>query len=199
VSRPLSRDEAVEMTGLLIAFVRSAPAFGGKPAPSFLIDAADPHFVMRRANDDGSSSGEKFYVAGAARSKRDLEPARVLVLEDDVLVARAVCKMLARAGYTVIGPSATADDALAASRAHAPDLVVADIWIRGGADGISAARAICAERPVPVLFMTASLDTPTMQRALESSDFGILAKPFLYAQLSDAVQTALGDRERSEA
>lgn len=39
--------------------------------------------------------------------------------------------------------------------------------------------------------MTASLDAPTMQRALESSDSGILAKPFLYAQVSDAVQTAL--------
>lgn len=115
----------------------------------------------------------------------------MLVVEDDALVARAICKMLERAGYEVLGPSATAEHAVETSRAHSPDLVLADIWIRGADDGISAVRAIRAERWVPVLFMTASLDGATLQRAIDSSAFCILPKPFARAQLCDAVRTAL--------
>lgn len=115
----------------------------------------------------------------------------VLVVEDEALIALDISQRLRRLGYKVCGEADTFEDALALFRETAPDLVLLDISIRGSIDGIETARAICRERDVPVVFLTAFADDNTLRRAAEVSPYGYLLKPFDERTLAVTLRVAL--------
>ena len=124
-------------------------------------------------------------------------PLRVLIVEDECLVALDLEERLGRLGYEVIAVVDNGADALACTRAEPLDLVLMDIHIRGAADGIETAGQIRATADVPVVFLTAHADEATLQRAGQTEPFGYVLKPFDERELRATVQMALY-RHRAE-
>src|SRR4030095_9741840 len=103
--------------------------------------------------------------------------ARILVVEDEAVVALDVEDRLSRLGHTVVGTADTCASALALAADGRPDLVLMDIALRDGPDGIAAAEQLRAELWVPVVFVTAFADTETLERAKRVSPHGDIVQP----------------------
>jgi PAS domain S-box-containing protein len=116
---------------------------------------------------------------------------RILVVEDESLVGRDIQNMLKSLGYDVLGPVATAAQAVRKARENGPDLVLMDIVLKGGADGISAAETIWDDLGIPVVYLTAYTDETTLQRAKRTGPFGYLLKPFEERELQTTIEMAL--------
>ena len=113
---------------------------------------------------------------------------RVLVAEDENLVALDICRSLERHGYDVAGPCSTAEAAVKMTQEVRPDAVVMDIMLKGPGDGIAAAAQIRDTTGIPVLFLTAHADKQTVTRARLVEPHGYLVKPFDDAQLYAALE-----------
>lgn len=103
---------------------------------------------------------------------------RILVVEDDSLIALDLARTLARLGHEVVGPVATGEEAVALVSAERPGLVLMDIRLAGEIDGVEAAARIREADGPPVLFLTAHSDRATVARAVGCSPIGYLMKPF---------------------
>jgi CheY-like chemotaxis protein len=127
--------------------------------------------------------------------------ATVLVVEDEALIAADLQDALTHLGFDVPTTAATADDAVRLARELAPDLVLMDVTLRVG-DGIEAAGRIRQERQVPLVFLTAHHDGPTLERARAVEPEGFLIKPFdertLNATLVMALHKGRLEAERRE-
>lgn len=113
-------------------------------------------------------------------SRPSLPPpsARVLLVEDEAIIAKDIEQSLERMGYVVCGAAATGADAIRKAEETKPDLILMDIRLRGEMDGIEAARRILASRDLPIIFLTAFADDSTLQRAREVGPYGYVLKPF---------------------
>jgi signal transduction histidine kinase len=122
-------------------------------------------------------------------------PARILVVEDERIVARDLASVLTELGYAVPATVATGEDAIAQVRDLQPNVVLMDIRLAGAIDGIQAAAAIREEHGTPVIYLTAHSDDETLRRALQTEPVGYLVKPFSSPQLRCAIEIALHRRE----
>lgn len=129
-----------------------------------------------------------------------LKPARklrLLIVEDESLIALDLERRLTRAGYEVAGVADNHDDALALFQSRNADLVLMDVNVRGDADGIDIAQSLNKIADVPVIFITAYADDETVRRAAETSAYGYLLKPFDDRTLIATIAVAL-ERHRSD-
>jgi CheY-like chemotaxis protein len=124
---------------------------------------------------------------------------KVLIVEDERLIARDLAFQLTQLGYTVVAIADRADEAIAATQQHHPDLIVMDIQIKGEVNGIVTATHIRAEFDCPILFLTAHADNLTIQEAQAAQPFGYLVKPVDAQSLKAAIEVALtrAETERS--
>ena len=112
---------------------------------------------------------------------------RILIVEDDFLLATAVEGFLASAGHEIVGLAPDHATAVAAARRHRPDLVLMDVQLARGSSGIAAALEIYEETGVRSLFLTATADEALRRRARAARPLGWLAKPYDAAALLAAV------------
>lgn len=117
--------------------------------------------------------------------------ARILIVEDDRIVARDIQHQLSRMGHVVVGMSASGEEAVRLAGSHQPDLVLMDIRLEGEMDGIEAARRIRDAQRIPVVFLTAYANDEVVQRASLTEPFGYLLKPFEEPQMRTVIQMAL--------
>jgi len=118
-------------------------------------------------------------------------PGRILVVEDERIVARDLEGALTELGYVVPAAVATGEEAIERARDLQPDVVLMDIRLPGAIDGIQAATSIRAERDIPIIYLTAHSDDETLRRAMQTEPFGYLVKPFSPPQLRCAIEIAL--------
>lgn len=118
-------------------------------------------------------------------------PARILVVEDEAIIAMEVESRLAGMGYEVVGCAASAEQALAIARANKPDLTLMDIHIRGDRDGISVAAELRDQFGIPCVFLTAYGDSATIERASQTGPMGYLLKPFSDREIHAAIEVGL--------
>lgn len=123
---------------------------------------------------------------------------RLLIVEDERLIARDLRGSLEELGYEVAGIVDSAADALASAREHRPDLILMDIRLRGDADGIDAAERIRADLALPFVYLTSHTDDVTLERAKVTDPYAYIVKPFTERELHGAVQVAL-HRAQQEA
>lgn len=116
---------------------------------------------------------------------------RILVVEDESLVARDLQATLEQLGYEVTGHCRTGVDALEAVGLQHPDLVLMDIRLGDTMDGIETAGRIQAEHGTPVVFLTAYADEGTLARARGVEPYGYLLKPFHPSELRSVVELAV--------
>jgi DNA-binding NarL/FixJ family response regulator len=124
-------------------------------------------------------------------------PARVLVVEDDFLIAMETEVALTAAGFAVVGPATTAEEAVALAREAQPVLAVMDIRLASNRDGIDAARQLYQDLAIRCIFATAHDDAHTRGRAEPYAPLGWLPKPYTMASLVTLVAEALASLGRS--
>jgi PAS domain S-box-containing protein len=124
---------------------------------------------------------------------------RILVVEDENIVALDLEQTLRRVGYEVVGISGSAQDAVRRASELRPDLVIMDVELRGGSDGIEAAAAIQGRFGIGIIFLTAYADEKTLQRAKAVQPLAYLLKPFNDQDLYTAIEVALDAQKRQEA
>ncbi len=115
---------------------------------------------------------------------------RVLIVEDEAILARDLAFMLADLGWEVVGVASSAEAAIRLALGLAPDLVLMDIRLDGGSDGIEAAARIHDRLDLPIVFMTAHNDEITLSRARETHPRGFLFKPYQEFDLKMALDQA---------
>ncbi len=117
--------------------------------------------------------------------------ARILIVEDEGIVARDLQERLLSWGYKVAGIASSGEEALRAAAERCPDLILMDVRLPGGVDGIKAAQAMRSRWSIPVIYLTAFSDDETLQRARDSEPFGYITKPVRDADLRSAIVLAL--------
>jgi DNA-binding NarL/FixJ family response regulator len=137
----------------------------------------------------------------APASAEQFANATIMVVEDEWIVARDVQQQLQSHGFAVAEPVASGDEALGIAARQRPDLVVIDIGLAGGTDGLSLAeRFRRGSNPPQVVMLSARSDSDAMIRACSAGASGYVVKPFQGAQLLSAVLVGLarGRQERAE-
>src|SRR5262249_51559039 len=118
-------------------------------------------------------------------------PARLLIVEDERIVARNLSSRLLDRGYSVVGMVSTGEDAIAAASTAMPDLVLMDVSLAGTMRGTEAAAILWQQYQLPVVYLTAYSDRQTLDEANLSMPFGFVVKPYHPEQVHVAIQLAL--------
>ncbi len=116
---------------------------------------------------------------------------RILIVEDEAIVARDIAQQLAMLGYEPVAQTSSGEEALELADQLRPELVLMDIRLAGKIDGVSAAETIRDRFAIPVVFLTAYADDATLERAKVAEPFGYIVKPFQARELRSAVEMAL--------
>jgi response regulator NasT len=119
---------------------------------------------------------------------------RILIAEDETIIRLDLRELLERAGFDVCAEARDGEEAVALARSAEPDLAVLDVKMPR-LDGIDAARRILAERPIPIVMLTAYGQDELVSRAIEAGVFGYLVKPFRESDLLPAIRTARARHE----
>ena len=119
---------------------------------------------------------------------------RILVAEDESIIRLDLKALLERAGFEVCAEARDGIEAVELAREVEPDLAVLDVKMPR-LDGVEAARQIIAERPIPIVMVTAYGQEEIVSRAVEAGVFGYLVKPFREQDLLPAIHTARARHE----
>ncbi|MFA4823639.1 MAG: response regulator [Methanoregula sp.] len=117
---------------------------------------------------------------------------KILVVEDEKLIALDIQESLMKLGYDVPGIAISGEGALDAVQKEKPDIVLMDIYLGGSLDGIQAAKIIRDRDNLPVIYLTAYSDTDTLKKACDTTPYGYLLKPFDGQQARASIEMALG-------
>jgi PAS domain S-box-containing protein len=117
--------------------------------------------------------------------------AKILIVEDERVVAWNIRETLKIFDYEIVGSVATGAEALENVRETQPDLILMDIRLQGHLDGIAATETIQSEFDIPIVYLTAHADEPTFQRAVTTAPYGYILKPFSRVDLYTTIETAL--------
>jgi len=123
----------------------------------------------------------------------------ILIVEDESVVALDLRETLSDLGFVVPQPLSNAEAAVFEIPQIDPDLVLMDIQLEGGMDGINAAKEIYENYHIPVIFLTAYSDSDTLTRARGAHPFGYVLKPFNEQQLEITIRMALHHHRTEEA
>lgn len=130
-------------------------------------------------------------ASSADRSTPRASPVRILLVEDEFLIAMSIEGDLRDGGYDVVGIGHSADEAAAMAKASRPDIVLMDVRLVGKRDGIDAALEIYQTTGIRCIFATAHGDPETIARARPAEPLGWLYKPYGRDSLLATIQDAL--------
>jgi two-component system, response regulator PdtaR len=163
---------------------KTAAAQPGRQSQSSAAQPGRPQLVFAR--DDGAGSDARPDAAE-----------RILVVEDDFLVAMQMESALVDAGFEVAGVAATGEDAIELAISERPHLVVMDIRLAGNRDGIDTALQLFADQGLRCIFATAHHDEQSRRRAAPAVPLGWLHKPYTMMSLVGMVRSALAELDKA--
>lgn len=120
-------------------------------------------------------------------------PDRILIIEDDLLIASQIEATLAEAGFEIVGVTGSGDEALELAKARAPTLAVVDIRLAGDRNGVETAIELFRSHGVRCIFASAYSDNEARRRASLAAPLGWLQKPYSMAALSAMVRAAASE------
>lgn len=121
---------------------------------------------------------------------------RVLIVEDEMVVQLHLVRIVSELGHEVVGTAMNTREALEIVARETPDLVLMDIHLADGDDGVETARKLVRGRDCAVIFCTAYADEATLKRVEEVGAVGYLVKPFTAPAVRAAISTALASHAR---
>ena len=116
---------------------------------------------------------------------------RILVVEDETIIAMDIAMQLRGLGYEPLGPAHSGEQAVALAGELRPDLVLMDVTLAGSIDGIEAALAIRSKYDIDSVFLSAFDGEKNIKRAQSARPKGYLAKPYDEYELGDVLKLAL--------
>jgi len=119
------------------------------------------------------------------------EKFRLLIVEDEIIIAEDLKRQLESLGYDVLGIFSSGKEALDGIEKLSPDLVLMDIVLKGEMDGIEAAERIYSRFNIPVVYISAYVDEKRLEKAKRSEPFGLILKPFNEQQMNAIIELAL--------
>lgn len=119
---------------------------------------------------------------------------KVLIVEDELILALDLEDMLTGAGYAVVGIAADMHQALALAEKHAPDLALMDVNLARGTNGVETARLLRQRFDVPSLFVSGNLDEKTRAVASQWAPLGFVRKPFLEPEVLCHLERAVQEK-----
>jgi len=122
----------------------------------------------------------------------------ILVVEDESIVRKDIERSLEKLGYNVVGQADNGEKALELARSLKPDLALMDIQIKGNMSGIDTAEAIKQEMDIPVIYLTAFADEPTLNKAKLTEPHGYILKPFKEIDLHTTIEMAIHKHSREK-
>jgi response regulator NasT len=125
------------------------------------------------------------------RQEGTVAKVRIIIADDESIIRMDLREQLAGLGYEVIGEAADGQVAVDLARRLRPDLVVMDIKMPDGEEGIEAARVLTAERIAPVLLLTAHAERELVEGAKDAGVYSYVVKPYTERELLPAIEMAL--------
>ena len=122
---------------------------------------------------------------------------KVLIAEDEIVLAMGIEKSLKSFGYEVAGKVTRGENAIMMAIDKRPDIILMDIHLEGKVDGIDAAKEIHKKLNIPIIFLTAFSDEDTFKKAIEAAPYGYLGKPFRPDDMRTTIEIAIS-RYRAE-
>ncbi|MBS2035612.1 response regulator [bacterium] len=116
---------------------------------------------------------------------------RILLVEDERLIAKGIERCIQRLGYSVAGSVGSGEQALAVAQELSPSLILLDINLGKGMDGIQTALELRKFLDVPIVFLTAHSDDSTLERAKQAQPSGFVLKPYDDKDLRTAIEIGL--------
>ncbi|MGB8216970.1 MAG: response regulator [Candidatus Methanoperedens sp.] len=116
---------------------------------------------------------------------------KILLVEDEAIVAMDIKIRIEKLGYIIPAIASTGEDAIKMAAEICPDLVLMDINLGGGMDGVEAAEQIHKRIDIPIIYLTAYADEKTLSRAKITKPFGYILKPFEERELQCAIEFAI--------
>lgn len=116
---------------------------------------------------------------------------KILVVEDEIIIADDICDILSDLGYETLEPVINYSEAIQAIEKYKPDLAILDIQLAGSKDGIDLAWKIKEDYDLPFIFLTSNADASTVERAKKVSPPAYLVKPFNKDDLYTSIEMAL--------
>jgi len=120
-----------------------------------------------------------------------MKKTRILITEDEQIVAEDLKMTLETMGYAVVGIASSGERAIELADGEKPDLILMDIMLAGKMDGIAAAHTIRGRHDIPVIYVTAYADSTLLERAKHTEPFGYIVKPFNEREIHSNIEIAL--------
>jgi len=124
-----------------------------------------------------------------------MSKASILVVEDEMIVAKDIQNRLTKLGYSVVKIIGNGEAAIREAAKSCPDLVLMDIKLKGEMDGVEAAKEIYTRFNIPIIYLTANADKTTLERAKITEPFGYIIKPFKERELSTTIEITLSKHQ----
>ncbi|MHB0755607.1 response regulator [Polaribacter sp. M15] len=123
---------------------------------------------------------------------------KVLVVEDEIIIADNICKTLQTLGYNVLEPALNFSEAIEIIEQKTPDIAIVDIHLSGQKTGIDLAKIINKTYQFPFIFLTANADSNTVNAAKEVRPYAYLVKPFSKNELFTSIEIAIYNFQKKE-
>lgn len=127
-----------------------------------------------------------------------MDEVEVLLVEDEPIPAMEIKSTLTELGYSVVGIEKRGDDALKVVEAEVPDVILMDIHLDGGKDGIDVAEIVRDQYSIPIVYLTAHSDEETLNRVRGTEPEGYLVKPISGEDLKSTLTMALARADRKQ-
>jgi DNA-binding LytR/AlgR family response regulator len=118
-------------------------------------------------------------------------PIKLLIVEDDMIIAAKVSMQLTNLGYEVTGIVPRGEEAIRHVEDNIPDIVLLDINLKGMLDGIETALAIHKIADIPIIYITANTDEATFNRAKGTRPHAFISKPIKNLDLQRAIELTI--------
>lgn len=113
---------------------------------------------------------------------------KILIVEDEMIIAANISLQLTELGYEVIGILPRGEEAFAHIKEEMPDIILMDIQLKGGLDGVETAQLIQVKYDIPIIYLTANNNDSHFDRAKETHPYAFISKPFKNLDLQRAIE-----------
>jgi PAS domain S-box-containing protein len=124
---------------------------------------------------------------------------KIMIVEDEAVIAIRLQERLTAMGYHVVATSYSGEEAMEQARRLRPDLILMDIMIPGKMDGVAVAKSVKTELDIPVIFLTAFSEDKIIDSAKQAEPYGYIVKPYQDRELKACVEVALYKKETEKA
>jgi DNA-binding LytR/AlgR family response regulator len=121
---------------------------------------------------------------------------RILIVEDDMIIAANLSMQLTQLGYEVTGIESRGEEAVVHAKVNTPDIVLMDIQLKGALNGIETAKKILQDVQIPIIYLTANSDELTFNKAKETNPYAFISKPFNKLDLERTIALAIQRYEK---